>query len=87
MALTKLLSADGLGVRVETEQNTLVDQWVLVLRPGALLDFRVGRPNDGLDLSAVNETSHVGVGDFGGWQTERNTSIMISNKVNGKTNM
>ena len=62
--LTKLLPADGLRVRVQAEEDALVDEGVLVLRPGALLDLRVGGADDGLDLIRVDETGDVGVGDL-----------------------
>ena len=35
-----------------------------MLRPGALLDLRVGGADDGLDLIRVDETGDVGVGDL-----------------------
>lgn len=63
--LTELLSANGLCVGVETEQDTLVDQWVLVLSPGTFLDFGIGGSDDRLDLSAVDETSDIRISDFG----------------------
>ena len=67
---TKLLPADGLRVRVETEQNALVDEGVLVLRPRALLVLGVGGANDRLDLVAVDEASDVGVGDLRSGEAE-----------------
>ena len=53
-----------LGVRVEAEENALVDKGVLVLRPGALLDLRVGGTDNGLDLVAVDDASDIGVGNL-----------------------
>ena len=35
-----------------------------MLRPGALLDLRVGGADDGLDLIRIDKTGHVGVGDL-----------------------
>lgn len=64
MKLTDLLPAKGFGIRVETEENSLVDEGVLLLCPGALLDLLASRADDGLDLVAVDETSYVGVGDL-----------------------
>ena len=61
---TELLAADGLGVRVEAEENALVDKGVLVLRPGALLNLRVGGTDNGLDLVAVDDAGDIGVGDL-----------------------
>ena len=67
--LTEFLATDGLRVRVQTEENALVDEGVLVLRPGALLVLRVGGADNGLDLGAVDDTSDVGVGDLSGRET------------------
>ena len=61
---TELLAADGLGVRVQAEENALVDQGVLVLRPGALLVLGVRGADDGLDLIAVDDAGNIGVGDL-----------------------
>lgn len=63
---TEFLSAEDLGVRIQAEENTLVDQGVLLLCPGSFLDLGVGGTDDGLDLGAVNETGDIGVGDLGG---------------------
>lgn len=62
---TDLLSAEGLGVGVETEENGLVDEGVLLLCPGTLLNFLTSRANDGLNLVAVDQASDIGVGDLG----------------------
>ena len=62
---TELLSAENLGVRVQAEENSLVDQGVLLLSPGSFLDLGAGGTDDGLDLSAVDETGDIGVGDLG----------------------
>ena len=62
--LTEFLPANSLGVRVEAEEDALVDQWVLVLSPWALGDLRVGRSDDGLDLRAVDNASDIWVGDL-----------------------
>ena len=61
---TELLAADGLSVRVQAEENALVNQGVLVLRPGALLNLRVGGTDNGLDLVAVDDAGDIGVGDL-----------------------
>ena len=63
---TELLAADSLSVRVQAEENALVNQGVLVLRPGALLMLGVRGADNRLDFVAVDETSNVGVGDLGG---------------------
>jgi hypothetical protein len=51
---TKLVSAKGLGIWVETEKDSLVDQGILLLCPGALLDLLACRTDDRLDFIAVN---------------------------------
>jgi len=61
-----LLPAQGLCVRVETEENGLVDEGVLLLRPGTFLDFLAGRADDRLDFVTVDQTGNVWVGDLGG---------------------
>lgn len=63
---TQFLSAEDLGVRVQAEENSLVDQGVLLLSPGSFLGFGVGETNDGLDFGAVDKTGDIGVGDLGG---------------------
>ena len=62
--LTELLPADGLRVRVQAEEDALVDEGVLVLRPRALLGLRVRGANDRLDLVAVDDASDIGVGNL-----------------------
>ena len=61
---TKFLSAQGLRVRVETEQDALVFQGVFVLRPGALLDLGAGGPHDRLNFIAVDQASDIRIGDL-----------------------
>lgn len=60
------MSADGLGIGIEAEEDSLVDQGVLLLGPRTLLDFLASGADDGLDLVAVDEAGDVGVGDLGG---------------------
>ena len=67
---TQLLAAEGLGVRVEAEENSLVDEGVLLLGPGALLDLLAGGADDRLDLVAVDEASDVGVANLSGGEAE-----------------
>jgi len=64
--LEEFLSTNSLGVGVETEEDALIDQWVLVLSPRALGDFGVGRSDDSLDHGAVDDASDIGVCDLGG---------------------
>ena len=60
--LTEFLPADGLGVGVKAEKDTLVDQWVLVLSPRALCDLGLGRSDNSLDHGAVDDASDIWVG-------------------------
>ena len=69
----KFLSALGLGIRVETEKNSLVDERVLLLGPGTFLGFLAGRSNNGLDFVAVDQASDVRVGDLSHREAERYT--------------
>lgn len=62
---TQLLPAEGLRVRVETEENLLVGERVLVLGPRAAGDLGVGGADDGMDLGAVDEVGDIRVGDLG----------------------
>ena len=66
---TDLLSAQSLGIRVQTEENALVNEGVLLLRPGTFLDFLARRANYGLDFGAIDEASDIGVGDLGSGKT------------------
>ena len=67
---TDFLPAESFSVGVQTEENALVDKGVLVLRPGALLVFRVRGAHDGLNLVAVDEASDVGVANLSGGEAE-----------------
>jgi hypothetical protein len=61
----ELLAAEGLGVRVETEENGLVAEGVLLLGEGTLLDGGTGGTDDRLDLVRVDEAGDVRGGDLG----------------------
>ena len=63
---TDLLPAQGLGIGVETEENGLVDEGVLLLCPGTLLNFLASGADDRLNFVTVDETSNIGVRDLGG---------------------
>jgi hypothetical protein len=65
------LPAQGLGVRIETEKDSLVDERVLLLSPGTFLDFLAGRSDNRLDFIAVDQTSNIRVGDLGSREAER----------------
>ena len=58
------MSAQGLGVGVETEENSLVDERIFLLGPGAFLYFLAGRSDNRLDFIAIDQTSNVRVADF-----------------------
>jgi len=62
----EFLSAQGLRVGVEAEEDGFVDERVLLLRPGTLLELLAGRTHDGLDLVAVDQAGDIGVGDLSG---------------------
>lgn len=79
---TQFLSAEDLGVRVQAEENSLVDQGVLLLSPGSFLDLGVGGTDNGLDFGAVDETGYIGVGDLGGRKArERHSEKGVSKGV------
>jgi hypothetical protein len=69
------LPANSLGVRVETEKDSLVDEGVLLLCPGTLLDFLASRADDGLNFVAVDQSGDVGVGDLGGREAGSGESV------------
>lgn len=68
--LTEFLPANSFGVGVETEEDALVDQRVLVLSPWTLGDLGVCRSDNSLDHGAVDDASDIGVGDLGSGETE-----------------
>lgn len=63
--LTEFLTAQRFCIWIKAEQNSLVDQRVLLLRPRPLVRLGLCRANHGLDLVTVNEPSNVRVGDLG----------------------
>jgi hypothetical protein len=68
---TNLLLGVGSSVWVESEENLLVVEWVLLLDTGTLsASLTLGSANDGLDLGGVDETSDISLGDDGGWEEE-----------------
>ena len=68
------MPANGLGVRIQTEEDSLVDKGILLLCPGTFLDFLASGANNGLDLVAVDQASNVRVGDLGGREAESGKS-------------
>lgn len=64
----QLLSRVSLGVRVQSQQNLLVLQWVLLQDVGSLLSGLASRSNDFLDFSRVDQSGDIGVGDDVRWQ-------------------
>jgi hypothetical protein len=76
---TEFVSAKGLRVGVEAEEDGLVDKGVLLLRPWALLELLAGGAHDGLNLVAVDQAGDVGVGDLGGGETGDELAIIESN--------
>ncbi len=65
------MPAQRLCIGIETEEDSLVDQGVLLLGPGTLLDFLTSGANDRLDFVAVDEAGDVGVRDLGVGKAER----------------
>jgi hypothetical protein len=63
----------------EAEEDGLVDEGVLLLRLGALLELLAGRAHDGLNLVAVDQAGDVGVGALGGGETGGELAIIESN--------
>jgi hypothetical protein len=76
---TEFLSAQGLRVGVESEEDGLVDERVLLLCPRALLHLLASRTHDGLDFFAVDQASDVGVGDLGRGETAKELATILSN--------
>jgi hypothetical protein len=70
LGLEELLATEGLGVRVEPEENGLVGQRVLLLGERPLLGGLSGGTDDGLDLVRVDQAGDVGRGDLGGREVE-----------------
>ncbi|KAH3673894.1 hypothetical protein OGATHE_001874 [Ogataea polymorpha] len=66
---SKLLLGEGLGVWVESQQNLLVLQWVLLQNVSSLLGGLASRSDNSLDLSRVDQSGDVRVGDNVGWQS------------------
>ena len=83
--LTDLLATESLCVRVKTEENSLVAERVLLLRPGTLLGLLASGAHNRLDLVAVDETGYVGVRDLGSGQASEE-SVSASNQQRA-TNM
>lgn len=83
--LTEFLPANGLGVGVETEEDALVDQWVLMLSPWTLGDLGVGRSDNGLDHSAVDDASDIGVGDLGSGKAGEESTTGLRAQVDKRT--
>jgi len=71
-ALPLLLEVDELsalvrlGVRVETEHDTLVLEWVLLLCVWSLGALLAGGSENALDFSRVDDALNIWVGDLGG---------------------
>lgn len=69
--LTKLLSAESLGIGVEAELNLLVLERVLLLDTTALsLGIALGSAEDALNFRGVDEAGKVGLGDHVGGKEE-----------------
>lgn len=64
----QLLLREDLGVRVQSQHDLLVLQWVLLQDVASLGVSLLGWSDDGLDLSGVDQRTKVGVRDNVGWQ-------------------
>lgn len=69
MRLTEFLSANCFGIGIKAEQDSLVDQWILLLCPGTFLNLLTSRSNNRLDFVTVDQTSHIRVEYLGSRQT------------------
>lgn len=65
------MSAKGLGVWVKTEEDSFVNQWVLLLGPRSLLYFLASRTDHRLDFIAVDQPGDVWVRDLGRWKAKK----------------
>ena len=61
MRRTEFLTTERLGIGIQAEENSTVDERVLFLRPRAFVVFGVGGANDSLNLCAVDETADIRV--------------------------
>ena len=61
---TDFLPAQGLGIGIETEKYSLVDERIFLLGPGTFLSFLAGGSDNRLNFIAIDQTSNIGVGDF-----------------------
>jgi len=68
--LTEFLPANSLCVGIEAEEDTFVDQWILVLRPWALGDLGICRSDNSLDHRAVDDTCDIWIGYLGGGEAK-----------------
>jgi len=80
------LPANSLGVGIETEEDTFVDQWILVLSPWALCDLGIGRSDNSLDHRTVDDTGDIWIAYLGGGEAEDCEQPVLYN-VDGKTYM
>lgn len=62
------MPANRLGVGVKAEEDTFVDEGILLLCPWAFLSLLTSRTDDGLDFVAVDNACDVRVADLGGGQ-------------------
>jgi len=77
----ELLTTESLGVRVESEENGLVLEGVLLLGEWPLGDSLAGWSDNRLDLVRVDETGDVGGGDLGGREFE--ARLVLVDRVEG----
>ena len=58
------MPAQSLGVGVETEKNSLVDERIFLLGPRTFLSFLASGSDNRLNFIAIDQTRNVRVGDF-----------------------
>ena len=64
------MSANRLRIRIEAEEDALVNQWVLVLSPWTPGNLGIGRSDNSLDRGAVDDAGDIWVGYLGGGKAE-----------------
>ena len=79
------MPAQGLGVGVETEKNSLVDERIFLLGPGAFLSFLASGSDNRLNFIAIDKTCNVRVGDFSRREAKEYYFRKITEKADIKT--
>lgn len=64
----QLLSGESLSVWVQSQENLLVLEWVLLQNVGTLLSWLTSWSNNSLDFRRVDDSGNIRVGQDVGWQ-------------------